>query len=127
MRALVVLLLFVGVATAQYRFPPVYHTYTDGAKKAQAEGKYLVTFVGCQPHEVEGTVVCTVIHLPEYPGQCVIISKDGYWKKTIDGVPSCETICNAVHHMTSTKREVQATTAPALFSRIAQSSRGGSC
>ncbi len=88
MRAIAVLLLFVTSASAQYRFPPVFHDYAGGSRLAQTEGKYLVTYVGCRPQEVQNVVVCTILTLPDYPAQCVVISKDGFWKVTINGVPS---------------------------------------
>lgn len=99
MRAIAILLFLAGTVCGQYRFPPVYDDYVSGSNKAAKAGKPLVTFVGCQPFEVQGVVVCMTLYLPEYPAQCVVISKDGYWKATLTGA-SCEAVCKEVDRLT---------------------------
>lgn len=97
--AITLLLLFVGTASAQYRFPPVYDDYATGSSKAARAGMPLVTFVGCQPFEVQGAVVCTTLYLPEYPAQCIVISKDGYYKAQFPLGTKCDVICKEVDRL----------------------------
>lgn len=94
--ALALLLLLVGTASAQYRFPPVYDDYATGSAKATRAGTPLVTFVGCQPFEVQGAVACMTLYLPEYPAQCIVLSKDGVYKNQFPMGTSCEVICKEV-------------------------------
>lgn len=121
MRVILVLLLFVGTASAQYRFPPVYDDYSAGNRKALEAGKPLVTFVGVQPFDVHGAVVCMTLYLPEYPAQCVVVSKGGYWKATLPIGSKCDVICKEVDRLS--------TPAVTPFQRIATAPvlRGTNC
>lgn len=99
MRTIIILLSIfavVGIAPAQYRFPPVYDDYPTGSRKALEAGKPLVTFVGCMPFEVDGAVVCMTTYLPEYPAQCMVVSKGGYWVKTMPMGTKCDDVCKEV-------------------------------
>lgn len=107
MRTTIILLSIfavVGIASAQYRFPPVYDDYPTGSRKALEAGKPLVTFVGVQPFEVDGAVVCMTLYLPEYPAQCIVLSKDGYYKKQFPLGTNCEVICKEVEKLKGVDR-----------------------
>ena len=65
---------------------PTYPSYVAGSASAAAQNLPLITFVGRQPppfREWTGLVTCCADSLPEYPAECVVVSRDGFWVATL--------------------------------------------
>ena len=126
-KALIVLFLFVGVVTAQYRFPPVCYNYAEGQAEAKAKGWPLVVFNACEYRPVYANAVfcATRYTLPGYPEPCIIVTYPGgeMWKTNL----SCHATEQEIHAALKAK-EVQAQQ-PDPFRRIAAAPvlRGANC
>ena len=98
-------LIVVGLADAQYRFPPVVFSYSNGCTESLRTGKPLYVYVGWRPGvDTPDAVIGMTPTLTGYAGPCVVVAVakggDMVWRATLP--------CNAtVGQLADARKEVR--------------------